>query len=70
MPLIVQGGLLLLCSMMMTACATTPQTGTDRVACQAFAIISFSASGDTALTVRQVREHNAKWREICTDEAP
>lgn len=68
MPLIVQGGLLLLCSMMMTACATTPQTGTDRIACGAFSVISFSASGDTALTVRQVREHNAKWRAICNPD--
>lgn len=68
MPLIVQGGLLLLCSMMMTACATTPQTGTDRVACTVFEQGTFSASGDTAETVAWIRVHNAKWRAICTPD--
>lgn len=32
----------------------------------AFAPITFSASGDTSDTVRQIRGHNAAWDEICT----
>jgi hypothetical protein len=67
MPLIERGALLLLCGMMMTACATTATIATDRVACAAFSVITFSARDDSAETVRQVREHNARWRTICTD---
>lgn len=48
----------------LTACGATTGTGTD-AACLAFAPITFSASRDTAETVRQVREHNAAWDALC-----
>jgi len=67
MRLIVLGLLGVACAMTMTACATTGTTETigDRVACEAFGTISFSAADDSAETVRQVREHNAAWRAVC-----
>ena len=51
---------------LMTACGTIPSTATVtptdeavRVACSAFAPITYSADGDTAETVTQIRAHNA-----------
>lgn len=58
-------GLLLVWTILAMGCATTQTTATDRVACGAFSVISFSARDDSAETVRQVREHNAKWRAVC-----
>lgn len=68
---IVRVGLLLLCGMMLTACATTRQTETtpDRIACTAFEQGTFSASGDTPETVAWIRTHNAKWRAVCEPSA-
>lgn len=40
-------------------------TNTLDVACTAFQPISYSAAGDTAETVTQVRQHNAAWKAIC-----
>lgn len=54
-----------LLSMMLTACGTIPTTATD-VSCSAFQPITFSAASDTPETVRQVREHNAAWRSLCS----
>lgn len=51
-------------SMILTACVQTPTTATD-ASCLAFGVITFSASGDSAETIRQVREHNAVWRALC-----
>lgn len=34
-------------------------------ACIAFSPVTYSAEGDTADTVRQVREHNAAWDAVC-----
>lgn len=55
----------------LTSCQMTAgSTGTDavRVVCQGFGPITYSSSGDTAETVRQVRAFNAAWLELC--EAP
>jgi hypothetical protein len=58
----------LLFGMMLTACGTTPITGTlDRdPLCSADAIIAFSALSDSPETIAQVRRHNAAWRAICS----
>ena len=37
------------------------QSAAKRVVCDSFAPITFSGKGDTAETVKQVREHNAAW---------
>lgn len=59
-----------LSAMILTACVTTrtTETGEAEVACSAFAPISFSATRDTAQTVREVREHNAAWHAVCGEE--
>lgn len=50
----------------LTACAgTVPTATTDSVPCQALKEISFSAAGDTEQTIREVREFNAVYRELC-----
>lgn len=59
--------LALLCGTTLAACATTPTTATDCVPCAALKPISFSASGDTGQTVREVRGFNAVLREVCRD---
>lgn len=56
---------------MLTACQSMPtQTTvtTDRVACQAFKLISYSAKNDTPETIQEVREHNAAYTAICGDK--
>lgn len=40
------------------------QTVTD-TSCSAFGPITYSAAGDTASTVLQVRQHNAAWIKLC-----
>lgn len=51
---------------MLTACETmqTTETITDS-SCEAFDTITFSASGDTPETIRQIRGHNAAYRAVC-----
>ncbi len=53
-------------SIPLSACGATREIGM-RVSgtCIAFSPITFSADGDTADTVRQIRGHNAAWDEIC-----
>jgi len=48
----------------LTACLTTNTTVTD-VSCLAFKPITFSGSKDTQQTIKEVREHNAAWDELC-----
>lgn len=57
--------LVMLCGTMLPACATTPTTATSGVPCQVLTPLTFSQSGDTAETVRQIREQNAVIRELC-----
>ena len=45
----------------------TPPTETVADLCVIAKPISYSASGDTAETVEQVRSHNAAWCEVCGD---
>lgn len=68
MRLIGLGGLLLVWTILGMGCSATPITATDRVACEAFKPISFSASQDSELTIRQVREFNAAWRAVCESD--
>ena len=58
---------LILAAAALTGCMTTAGTATDAtmVACEAFRPVTFSGAGDTAETVRQVREHNAAWEAVC-----
>lgn len=62
-------GLLVVLSLtILTACAATLATGTetaDRVACQAFEPITYSASQDSEETQIAIREHNAAWDAVC-----
>ena len=52
--------------LILQGCATTTgSTGNDVVACSAFEPIRWSAK-DTDDTIRQVKEHNAAWKGICT----
>jgi hypothetical protein len=37
----------------------------DKVACEAFREISYSAKNDTAETVTEIRGHNAAYNAIC-----
>lgn len=48
------------------SCATTTVSNvqTDKVACQSFQPITWSAK-DTVLTVAQVKEHNAAGKALC-----
>jgi len=41
----------------------------EPMACLAFAPITYSAAGDTAWTIRQIREHNAGWDALCPGAA-
>lgn len=50
--------------LILVACKTTQTTVTD-TSCTAFRKITYSASGDTAITVQQIREHNAAWDALC-----
>lgn len=49
-----------------SACSETRGIGMRTSgACIAFSPIGFSASGDTEMTIRQVRAHNAAWDAVC-----
>lgn len=52
---------------MLAACETTQITETEssQALCLEDGPITFSASGDTEETVRQIRNHNAAWRALC-----
>jgi len=54
--------------MMLQACATTPTIETPKTACSVFDIITYSGSKDTQETVKQIRGHNATWRELCVQQ--
>lgn len=50
----------------LTACGAIRETGMSiSGACVAFSPITYSATGDTRETVRQVRGHNAAWDAVC-----
>lgn len=56
--------------MSLVACQTTGSVATDKsVACQAFKPIYWSKD-DTVDTAKQVIEHNAVWKKLCTSEKP
>lgn len=61
-------GLLVL---LLVGCApkTAAITGTDavRVACEAFRPITYSSSGDTEQTRKEIAAHNRVFVELCTD---
>ena len=60
--------LVLLFSMTLAACPKTRTTAMPEasfVPCAALKPISFSASQDTEITVRQIREYNAVLAELC-----
>ena len=63
--LIGRSALVVVLSMMLTACGTTPTVATDAM-CRVLLPISFS-SRDTDETVAQVREFNAVWRSLCEE---
>jgi hypothetical protein len=67
MPSTVRALLVLLCAMTLTACATIHRTAMPDqcVPCAALEVVSFSASGDTEQTVREIREQNAVIRKLC-----
>lgn len=61
-----KGPLTLAVVLILTGCATTSSTGTAKVVpCASLDPITFSGSSDTGETIRQVREYNAVWKEIC-----
>ena len=49
------------CSLLLAGCTTTVVD----TSCSSFGPITYSAKGDTADTVLQVRRHNAAWDAIC-----
>lgn len=50
---------------LMTGCVTTRTTATDRKSvCAAWRAITYSAKGDTRMTIDQVRVHNAVGRKL------
>lgn len=53
--------------LILSGCANNQVKGTqtNKVACEAFAIISYSAKSDTPETVKEIRQHNAAYRAIC-----
>jgi hypothetical protein len=63
---VLRAALLLTPLSILPGCATTTgSAGTDAVACSAFEPIRWSAK-DTDETIRQVREHNAAWKAVCS----
>jgi uncharacterized lipoprotein YajG len=48
----------------LTGCQTTTPTAVTDTACLAFEPITYS-SKDTAVTSRQVRQHNAAFKSLC-----
>lgn len=67
MQLAVLGPLVTLCAMMLIQSCAIPTTGMPNrdPLCEADAVITFSASKDSAETVAAVRRHNAAWRVVC-----
>lgn len=64
MPLILAGCALL---------TPTPEINPSLVVCESFRVITYSRLNDTEETIRQIREHNAVYRELCPnspDHAP
>ena len=59
--------LLTLCAVVpLVACQTTPTTATGNdLVCLAFHQMSYSGKGDTAATVEEVKEYNAKIKALC-----
>lgn len=49
-----------LASLLLVACSKTIDT-----TCTALQPITYSATGDTAETTTQIRQHNAAWKAIC-----
>jgi hypothetical protein len=61
-----RAALLLMPLLILPGCVTTTgSVKTEAVACGAFEPISWSAK-DTNDTIRQVKEHNAAWRAVCS----
>ncbi len=63
-----RAALLLTPLLILPGCVTTTDSaGTDTLACSAFEPIRWSAK-DTDETIRQVKEHNAAWKAVCTQQ--
>ena len=65
-------GLILLASLsltLVTGCAMTSTTGTTDscVPCPSLEPITYSYSNDTNASIRQIREYNAIYQEICKE---
>ena len=59
--------------LILTACSTTPTIGTsgeeiNRVVCESFKPISYSASRDSERTIAEIREFNAALETFCGDD--
>lgn len=54
-----------LAAILMLAGCATGGTVVD-TSCTSFGTITYSASGDTEETKRQIRGHNAAWRRLCS----
>lgn len=63
-----RAALLLTPLLILQGCVTTAgSAATDAVACTAFEPIRWSVE-DTDETIRQVKEHNAAWKAVCTQQ--
>jgi hypothetical protein len=58
--------LLAVLSIIALAGCTTTATTEIGPACLGLGTITFSASQDSPETIRQIREHNAAWRALCS----
>lgn len=59
-----------LLAMLLAGCQTIASTATSgadavRVACEAFTTITYSSSGDTEQTRREIAAHNRAYVELC-----
>ena len=55
----------------LTACALltvtpAPKHDAAKVSCESFRLITFDRLADTEETIRQVKEHNAGYRALCS----
>ena len=59
---------MLLAGCQMTASTATSGADAVRVACEVFRPITFSSSGDTEQTRREIAAHNAAYLALCSIE--
>lgn len=61
---------MLLAGCQMTASTATSGADAVRVACEAFRPITFSSSGDTEQTRKEIAAHNAAYLALCSEPEP